>query len=192
MILISFKFLQKSIFELFKNASLNPSIDENTLKDLIEIVSKFATYRNSTQNDLLIELKQLESDEIPDADSMERLKEIVNNFLSSEYLVLLLSLIQLINDRKFTIQLQFQAAQVCKSMFDFSAHFVFASDKLASIVCKKSCGQFEFLTNYNKDVKDICDALANPVVIIRETALSCLDALINDKVIFYLYYFLLY
>ena len=164
---------------------MNSSIDENTLKDLIEIIYKFATYRNSTQNDLLIELKQLGPKEEPDADSMERLKEIVNNFLSSEYLVLLLNLIQLVNDRKFTIQLQFQAAQVCKSMFDYSAHFVFASDKLAALVCRKT-GQFEFLANYNKDVKVICEALANSVVIIRETSLTCLDALINDKVIWFL------
>lgn len=172
------------LYPFFKNAAFHSSIDEATLKDLIEIISKFVIYRNSTQNDLLIEMKQEESSS-EDVESFDRLKEIVNNFLSSEYLSLLLRLIESIHERKLSIQLQFQAAQVCESMFEFSAHFVFASssaDKLNSLVCGADNSQLEFLDNYNKDVETVCQALSNSVVMIRETALNCLKVLFNDKV----------
>lgn len=184
------------LYPFLRHASFNTSIDETCLRDLIEIVAKFATYRNSSQNELLIELKA--NNYTLDDESRGLLKQTVNNFLSSEYFVMLMGLIQLVNDRKMSIQLQFQAAQVCRSMFEFSAHFVFASEQLgtmlgarkqAAVSNKSSTGEvneFEFLSNYNNEVREACDTLANPVFIIRETALDCLAVLINDKVFFFL------
>lgn len=181
------------LYPFVKHACFNASMDETCLRDLIEIVGKFGTYRNSQQNELLIELKA--NAYTFEKESRRQMKDVVNNFMSSEYLVLLLNVIQLVNDRKLSIQLQIQAAQVCRCMFEFSAHFVFANDALSSLLGARqrarragdesaaaNSDEFEFLVNYNRDMKETCDALANPVVMIRETALNCLGVLINDKV----------
>lgn len=161
-------------------------MDESCLKDLIEIISKFSTYRNNTQNELLVELKALEY--VADNESVEKLKLIVNNFLSSEYLLLLISIIQLIHNRKLSIQLQFKADHVCKSMFEFSANFIFSATKLSTLLCNSQSNELNFLNNFNNDINEICDALTNPIVAIRETCLTCLTVLINENVKCFIFY----
>ena len=159
----------------FKYTIVQASIEEECIKDIIEIVGKFSADRNKIQNEALTDTN-VNTDERYLAYKFE---ELINEFLSSEYLSLLIQLIHVLIEKKFNLNIQYQAAEVCTSIFDFSCRILFGDFDYKSLLGTANLAQF--MQNYNTEVNELIKGLSSEVFFVRETCLNCLQYLVNKK-----------
>lgn len=113
----------------------------------------------------------------------DNLKQIINNFMSSEYLLLLTGVINTIDDRNLNTNLKYKSSQVCQSMFEFTSAIIFSKRAtLDSIFAEQPMAvKATFFANYNNDVNEMSNLLKSSVFSIRETSLNCFNSLINER-----------
>lgn len=106
------------------------------------------------------------------------LRDLTNNFMSSEFFKLSIDLLEIVTEQKLCINLQYQAAEACKQLFKFSSHLVYQVPNCSEIIYDN----LELFTkNYQSEINEIIKALSSDCFAVREMALVCLDELNKDR-----------
>jgi hypothetical protein len=144
-------------------------LSEESLKNLVETILAFSKYRNKLQDEILVS---------ETANRQYLLQNLTCNFPSSEFFSLMINVIDLVHARKLNTNIQFQASETCKSLFQFSYKLIFKASSYSSYVFDHL---ETFTRSYNAEILEIIHALNSPVFIARETSLVCLNNLVNEK-----------
>ncbi len=149
---------------------LTGSIDEHSLKYLMESIIKFSKYRNKSEKHVLTDLKNGSSDNRFELDLMDQLD---SNFMSSEFIYLLIDIIELCCNKKLNIH--YLASDGCKDIFDFSLKALVNQQYIIDSDLKKS-----IISSYNNEVNEIIRGLTSSQFDVRTTCLNCLINLIEQ------------
>jgi HEAT repeat protein len=162
----------------FKLCSAQSSLSESSLKSLNELVLKFTETRNKIQHSILSDTH--ENQHTKEILNESRLKQIINNFLSTEYFNLSLNLIDRSTSAKFSLSIQYESNEICLNLFTFTNQFLFNKNrmKLSDLLFESSA---QFLAQYNNDVELLSASLTSSNYYVREACLNSLALLINER-----------
>ncbi len=138
-------------------------------------MSKFSTDRNKIQSETLTD-ENLKNDELY---LTYKFEELIKEFLSSEYLALMIQAINVLIEKKFNLNVQHKAAEVCKSIFEFSCRILFSDFDYKKLLGSSNLSIF--MQNYHTEVNELIQGLSSHVFFVRETCLNCLQYLVNQK-----------
>lgn len=144
------------------------NVSEECLKNLVDSILLLAKYRNKIQEDLFHDSTQ----------HLHLMLNLTTNFPSSELFSLMSRVINLVNDRKLNTNIQFRAAEACKSLFNFSSKLLFRSSVYTEYIFDNLA---TFTRSFNSELLEIINAMNSSVFISRETSLTCLNNLVNEK-----------
>ena len=120
------------------------------------------------------------SEEEADAEELEFHKSLLlgicNNFPSSQLISLLFHIIDVCHERKFNTNLQNQASEACLSIFQFSCKLLYKSNNLAKFFTNPV-----FTSNFHLEIDAVVKSLNSATTGVRETSLSCLLNLVNER-----------
>lgn len=168
--------LSKSSFfyPFLKFCAQNSSLDEKSMKSIVELCQTFCSHRNHLQQSLISHDLNVDNATLRQFYISDKLKQIVDNFLSTEYIALLLSLIVRSAEQKFSLNVQYLANEALnKGLFHFNQQYLF---KLLNQVDKE-----QFVASFNSDISQINNYLSSSIFYAREACLQSLHVLINDK-----------
>ncbi len=180
-------FISSIYFVFFKYAVAQASIDETCLKYIIGIIAKFGEYRSETLNkvQIIFENESLggivsTEDSLDDELNRANIDNICKNFMSNEYLSLLMNMIVLASDKKLNLNVQYQACEVCKNLVAFSARCVFSDQ--CQLIRDFHDGFAEYTAqNYRDEVTELISTMTSSTLCVREAALGCLLILVEAR-----------
>ena len=146
-------------------------MSEESLKNLVDTILIFSKYRNKLQEELF-------NNELDMIENENQIVKLTCNFPSSEFFSLMINIISLVNDKKLNTNIQYQASEVCKSIFQFSSKLIFKATNCSNYVFNNLGNMTK---SYNLEILEIISALNSPVFVARETSLVCLNNLLNEK-----------
>ena len=102
-------------------------MSEESLKNLVDTILIFSKYRNKLQEELF-------NNELDMIENENQIVKLTCNFPSSEFFSLMINIISLVNDKKLNTNIQYQASEVCKSIFQFSSKLIFKATNCSNYV----------------------------------------------------------
>lgn len=151
------------------------SIEEECLKNIIDIIFKFSSDRNKVQKDTLSD-QNLNKDE---RYLSYKFEELIKEFLSTEYLSLLIQLTRILIENNYSLNTQNRAAEASQSIFEFSCQIIFVHFDSKSLLGQNNIKML--MENFNSEVNELINGLFCEHFFIREICLNCFQYLVNQK-----------
>ena len=162
-------------------------LDEASLKALLEICGRFCVQRCKLQSELLAD--RHEDDRLRELFSDLKLRQCVDNFLSTEYVELMLEAIVRSAEQKFALSVQYEANEVLSSgreqrgsIFSFSSRFLFTDNQqqLEHTLVNEQSRRL-FVLALNSDVAQLSAYMISSCFYAREACLQSLAVLVNER-----------
>ena len=149
----------------------------------MDIVCLFSNHRNKLQDEAFEQLETLAGAPTEQHNQLSRQAEsqlfnLTCNFLSSEFLKLMIDLLSISNEQKLNASTQYQASEAVKSVFNYSSRLVFKTANFSELVYDN----LEVLTkNYYLEIRELINALSSDSFAVREVGLLCLESLNAER-----------
>ena len=153
------------------------------MKHIVDIVCLFSNHRNKLQDEAFEQLETLAGAPTEQHNQLSRQAEsqlfnLTCNFLSSEFLKLMIDLLSISNEQKLNASTQYQASEAVKSVFNYSSRLVFKTANFSELVYDN----LEVLTkNYYLEIRELINALSSDSFAVREVGLLCLESLNAER-----------
>jgi hypothetical protein len=203
-------------------ATKEPLEIEQSVKAVIQLCATFSKHRNSLQAQLLKTVDQFyqaggKKNQHPEDDGLRamlndlKLKQCIDNFMSTEYISLLLALVVRSSEEKLApLHVQYEANEVLASLFRFSNRFMFyerpakavstvvddgldldedendgdmviVGGEMLSTVVANEASRAAFVQAFNADTSQLIGFLSSSCYYARQACLQALAVLINEK-----------